>query len=84
MSILTMAEREELGLPVDYEAEIRATDARIAAKLSAVPCGCYACNEQVQQGHFACEAPPEAVLRMERAGLLVRRLDGSRWVWVAV
>lgn len=89
MNYLTVAEREELGLPVDYAAESAALDRKIkqhdrdiAAILETTPCGCYACDEGVQQGHFACEMPPDWALERERAGKITRRLDGSAWRWV--
>jgi hypothetical protein len=91
MNILTVAEREELGLPVDYEVEMRALDAKIAghdrdlaAELSTVPCGCHACDGGVQQGHFACEQPPVWALELERAGKIARHCEDSGWVWEAL
>ena len=45
------------------------------------PCGCYACNEQVQPGHFACELSPLALLAWERNGDAYREYDGGRWRW---
>src|SRR4051812_28204673 len=50
----------------------------------AVSCGCCACDEQVQQGHFACLPPPRAMLELERAGKVVRSYNGAAWVWEAI
>jgi hypothetical protein len=57
-------------------------------------CGCFACDDGVQPGHFACSQPSEWALEMERAGLISRaytdeRADGSRslssaWRWEVV
>lgn len=61
--------------------------------LASEPCGCYACDNDVQPGHFACSAPNEYMLKAEAAGLVSRaytdeRQDGSRsrssaWRWFA-
>lgn len=45
------------------------------------PCGCYACNEQVQPDHFACELSPLALLAWERNGYAYRQHDDGRWRW---
>lgn len=88
MKTLTVAEREELGLPVDYEAEMAALDAKIAQHdrefaelLASTPCGCYACDDGVQQGHFACETPPAWALEWERQRKIFRHYDGGCWKW---
>lgn len=52
--------------------------------LDTVPCGCPACDAERQPGHFACEAPPDWVLAMERAGKIVRNYDDGAWRWHAV
>jgi len=52
-----------------------------AELLAATPCGCFACDEGVQQGHFACEMPPSWALEQERAGKIARHYDDGRWVW---
>jgi len=49
-----------------------------------VPCGCYACDEQVQQGHFACSTPPTEMLELEAVGKTIRYYNGTSWVWEAV
>lgn len=43
------------------------------------PCGCYACDEEVQAGHFACSCSPAELTNDENVS---RRLDNSRWFWV--
>lgn len=53
----------------------------ISDRLQSTPCGCSACNEGVQQGHFACEVPPDWALSMERAGEIVRHYGDSGWKW---
>jgi hypothetical protein len=45
------------------------------------PCGCYACTEQIQQGHFACDTPPEDMLAAEKEGEVWRSYVDGRWVW---
>lgn len=45
------------------------------------PCGCIACDESVQQGHFACEVPPLALLHWERRGEAHRSYTDSGWRW---
>ena len=49
----------------------------------AAPCGCPACNERAQAGHFACEPAPEALLQMERENLVIRTYDDGAWRWFA-
>lgn len=58
------------------------------------PCGCHACDDGVQPGHFACSQPSTEMLELERAGRVTRvytneRADGGRglssaWRWLAV
>lgn len=43
------------------------------------PCGCPACDKQVQEGHFACSSSPEELVNDENVS---RRLDNNRWFWV--
>jgi hypothetical protein len=45
------------------------------------PCECYACTEQIQQGHFTCDAPPEDMIAAEKAGETWRDYVDGRWVW---
>jgi hypothetical protein len=44
-------------------------------------CGCFACDEEVQAGHFLCSASTEDALRLEDDGLLYRQLDQGAWHW---
>lgn len=83
MDILTNEERAELGLPpvrkigrATMEVHVVSGDGELDA-----PCGCIACNNAVQQGHFACEASPLALLVWERKGEAHRHYDGGRWRW---
>lgn len=46
------------------------------------PCGCYACDEQVQQGHCYCDVPTVELLAAEDAGKIRRQLDNAGWYWV--
>lgn len=48
------------------------------------PCGCYACDNGVEPGHFACEQPTGAMLKAESEGLIVRHLEDSTWRWFVV
>ena len=45
------------------------------------PCGCFACNERVQPGHFLCSVPAEHMLVFEEHDRVERRFDGGRWAW---
>lgn len=63
---------EQIGYTVDTQSgEIQA------------PCGCSACDDGVQPGHFACEQPPAALLQAERDGLVTRHYDNGAWRWFA-
>lgn len=62
-------------------AQIRAV---YQAEIAAQPCGCAACDDGVQPGHFACEQPSGEMLTMERAGQVGRAYEDGRWMWVAV
>lgn len=42
------------------------------------PCGCRACRDEVQPGHFACDSYPEW---MDSDKNLHPRLLGDGWVW---
>jgi hypothetical protein len=57
---------------------------RIEARLIDVPCGCYECSKEVQDGHEAtCQASPKWLLLAERKGMAYRRFDRAkrRWNW---
>jgi hypothetical protein len=43
------------------------------------PCGCMACEDQVQPGHFACSTSP-VELRSDPNVQAV--LVDSRWIWI--
>lgn len=65
--------RTETELSVQgYDREIKA------------PCGCYACDDGVQPGHFACSQPPADLLESERVGHVVRSYTGGSWRWFVV
>jgi len=61
-------------------------------ELKGSPCGCHACDEGVQPGHFLCSQPSAEMLRREKEGKVVRYLIGGpgspdgpqRWAWVEV
>jgi len=42
------------------------------------PCGCAACEDEVQAGHFACSTSPEE-LRGDPE--VFPRLENGRWFW---
>jgi hypothetical protein len=46
------------------------------------PCGCHACDDGVQAGHFACSQPSADMLRSERNGFVSRRFLDGKWRWV--
>lgn len=48
------------------------------------PCGCYACDESTQPGHFACMTPPGELLVAERRGVISRLYTDGSWVWIVV
>lgn len=72
----------------------RQPSATLQASYDQEPCGCPACDNGVQPGHYACSQPSEPMLKAEAEGLVVRhytdeRADGSRglssaWRWFAV
>lgn len=45
------------------------------------PCGCYACDNAVQPGHFACDprGPDEGLCSLE--GKAVERIYDNGWKW---
>lgn len=45
------------------------------------PCGCPACDDGIQSGHFACSQSPAILLRLEQDGYLARYYNGTSWVW---
>lgn len=62
--------------------EIEAARAPIAADVAAQPCGCPACDNGVQPGHFACEQPPTWLIQCEAEGLVTRHYDDGAWRWM--
>lgn len=46
------------------------------------PCGCGACDDEVQPGHFACSTAPARLVEAERQGVLVRSFGSGIWEWV--
>lgn len=49
-------------------------------KIVAAECGCYACNEEIQEGHGQCSTPPDWALSLEAGGVIYRHYDGV-WRW---
>lgn len=47
------------------------------------PCGCIACNDRVQDGHFACSCPPEELVEDEQEEGCWRSFNGTSWKWYA-
>lgn len=45
------------------------------------PCGCPACDDGIQQGHFACSEAAPVLVQLEREGFLSRHFNGTSWVW---
>lgn len=45
------------------------------------PCGCPACDDGVQQGHFACSQPKPIHVQLEQDGYLSRDYNGTSWAW---
>lgn len=42
------------------------------------PCGCSACGEEVQQGHFACSTSPAKLIKDQN---VLPVLENNRWYW---
>lgn len=55
--------------------------ALIAYELSMIPCGCPACDDGVQPGHFACEQSDLWARVQEVKGEMVRNYNGTSWAW---
>ena len=72
---LTLTERldfeAEYGFVVDHDGIVDA------------PCGCPACNNGVQPGHFACNTSPAEMLRAEADGAAIR-VYADGWGWVVL
>lgn len=66
--------------PIDHQRALQ----HAALNVPNAPCGCPACDDGVQPGHFACSTAPEWVLMAEREGAVVRYYNGTSWVWEAV
>lgn len=77
MSILTNEERAEIGLPP----RMNVTET-LLTNLDREPCGCFACDAGVQQGHFACDMPRPVILQLEKEGYVSRSLSESSWRWL--
>jgi hypothetical protein len=45
------------------------------------PCGCYSCDNEVQQGHFSCSPSPDELIHAEQKGLVTRSYYSGRWYW---
>jgi hypothetical protein len=45
------------------------------------PCGCPACDDGIQPGHFACSQSPAVLLQLEKERYLTRYYNGTSWVW---
>lgn len=43
------------------------------------PCGCIACESEVQSGHFACSTSPAELTRDHN---ITAVLNNNRWYWV--
>ena len=55
------------------------------------PCGCHACDDGVQPGHFLCSQPSKLMLVHEKSAMAVRHLVGGpggegpqRWAWFLI
>lgn len=77
-------------LRIQFSAQEAALLGRPAAELNTeidltrIPCGCPACDDGVQPGHFACEQPPAAMLQAEIDGQVTRSYDDGAWRWFVV
>lgn len=83
MDLITFA----FGQTVDHK-RIQPIDVQRALKHATLnaptaPCGCPACDNHVQQGHFVCSSAPQWALEAERAGVIARYYDGTSWKWEA-
>ena len=48
------------------------------ALVLAASCGCQVCQDEVQEGHFACGTSPEDLRNDPN---VFPRLEGNRWFW---
>jgi hypothetical protein len=50
-------------------------------RLRGAPCGCSACDEQVQPGHSLCDVPDDDLLLAEENRSIYRSLSSAGWQW---
>lgn len=50
-------------------------------RIERMACGCYGCDERVQDGHFSCSSPSPFLLALEERGNISRSYDGGAWRW---
>lgn len=70
-----------IGTDQGNETYIVNDDNDVGEMLAAAPCGCMACDEHVQAGHFACSCPTPGLLAAERAGAIWRAYTDTGWQW---
>lgn len=51
-------------------------------ELTNAPCGCFACDREVQPGHYVCSTLPLNLRTAEQLGGVSRHYNGTSWVWV--
>lgn len=68
----------ELKLAVDYVLKCPHDP---DGKLFDEPCGCHACNEQIQHRHTQCRLPNKELLYAENIKLVYRSYQDSSWYW---
>lgn len=52
--------------------------------IATAACGCPACDNGVQSGHFACASPDPLLLQAERDRLIARHYDDGEWRWFVI
>jgi hypothetical protein len=45
------------------------------------PCGCPACDDGIERGHFACNQSAPVLVQLEKEGFLSRHYNGTSWIW---
>ena len=63
---------------------MRITFDRLTKRIDGLSCACYACSNEIQEGHVQCNPIDPAALRLEQDGFLSRTYENPRWWWVVI
>ena len=50
-------------------------------EITNMDCGCWACNHEIQAGHFSCHVPLPEMLELEENDEIVRSYQNGKWRW---